>query len=516
MGRRFNSSLVAKVGRLSSSKNALHELTQQDLVFPDHATQTQAYRFKHALLQDAIYSSLLTSDQRVLHSAIADGLETLYQNRESEIAEELARHYSVAEDTDKASKWAALAGEKALGLFAHDEAIFWFKQALDLLSTEKRTDRKLLGRTLVNQMEAYCWEIDYPTMAILAEEYLPKIQAAGDAQHISRTFTWLGDAYINTGRFSDALNVADKALQIATELENLECTGYALSMHLWLHAVTGDVGDADYVERESTKLLDIADKTGDLYLETLTYYSLALDLAQRGYLEKARVWTAKSITMGEQTEYSPAQVWALCVHAFIEVNDKNFETAELDAHEAIRLAQSKYDHLMARMTLASVLISRGNTEAGMKMLNDIKHERKERNLSQIGYMYWPDIVYGAGLISTGQLEKGAEYLEATRQRFLDLGNPRAAALAALTLGEAFLKAETINQNEVVRPLQEAVRLGEATAMNGVVAQALVALSLLSTASQEANDYLTRARELITPLESSVLEERLSEALNHQG
>ena len=515
MGRSFNESLVAKVCGLMSADDALGELVQQDLIFRDQGIQINTYRFKHALLQDTVYGSLLSTDQRALHGAIADSLEALYQNRESEIAEELARHYILAKDADKASKWAALAGEKALGLFAHGEAISWFKQVLELLSNEHQANRKLLGPTLVNQMEAYCWEIDYPTMAVLAEEHLPKIQAAGDAHHISRTYTWLGDAYINTGRFVDALNVSKKALKIATEIGDIECTGYALSMHLWLHAVTGSVGDTDYVERESERMLDIAEKVDDLYLKTLAYYSLALDFAQRGYLDRARQWITKSIALGEQSEYSPAQVWALCVHAFVEINDKNFESAELDAHEAIRLAQSKYDHLMAKVTLASVLISRGNTDVGIKMMKEVSRERKQRNISQIGYLYWPEVVYGAGLMSTGQFQVGVEYLEEAHQRFIELGNPRAAALAALTLGEAYLEGKQTNPNEAVRALQEADRLGEETAMNGVVARALIGLAMLSAEPEDTSDYIARAQNLITSLKSPALEQRLSEALNRQ-
>ena len=102
----------------------------------------------------------------------------------------------------------------------------WFKQALELLltETETETDQNLLGRTLVNQMEAHCWEIDYPGMTVLAEQHLPKIEAAGDAQHISRIFTWLGDAYINTGRFVDALTVTKNALQLGETIDDLECS----------------------------------------------------------------------------------------------------------------------------------------------------------------------------------------------------------------------------------------------------------------------------------------------------
>ena len=121
--------------------------------------------------------------------------------------------------------------------------------------------------------------------------------------------------------------------------------------------------------------------------------------------------------------------------------DENYETAELDAREAVRLAQSKYDQLMAKMTLGSVLIVGGGIEEGVKILKDTKQERKRRGLSQIGFMYWPDIAYGTGLISLDQFDAGFEHLETTYQRFLELGNWRAASLAALTLGEAYLQSE---------------------------------------------------------------------------
>jgi len=517
MGRSFNDKLSAEVCGLASSDEALQELVGQDLVFPDRAVKPHGYRFKHALLQDTVYGSLLSSDRKALHQSIADGLNALYSERESEIAEELARHYTIAKDVKMASRWSELAGEKALGLFSHGDAVSWFRQSLDLQLSAKDTDQNLLGLTLTNQMEAHCWEIDYPGMTEIAEQHLPKIEAAGNEQHLSRIFTWLGDAYINTGRFVDALNALKNALKLAEEMGDLECTGYAMSMHLWVHSLTADVGDFDYVERESGPILEIAEKLDDLYLKMLIYYSLALDYVQRGYLVKAREWTSKSIDMGQQTDYSPAQVWALCIQAYAEVCEENHETAELDAREAVRLAQSKYDHLMARMTLGSVLITGGGIEEGVKILENTRQERKRRGLSQIGFMYWPDIVYGTGLISSGQFDAGVEYLDTTYRHFLELGNRRAAGLAALTLGEAWLQSDIspADRSTAAHSLREAVRLGEDSAMDGVVARALLGLSTLSIPHDDSRDYIARAQTLITALGSPALEQRLSDVVNRQ-
>jgi hypothetical protein len=221
--------------------------------------------------------------------------------------------------------------------------------------------------------------------------------------------------------------------------------------------------------------------------------------------------------MGQQTDYSPAQVWALCIQAYAEVCDENYETAELDAREAARLAQSKYDHLMARMTLASVLIAGGGIEEGVKILEDTRQERKRRGLSQIGFMYWPDIVYGTGLISSDQFDAGVEHLETICQHFLELGNRRAAGLAALALGEACLHSDRspADRSTAAQSLQEAVRLGEDSAMDGVVARALLGLATLSKAHDDIRDYLARAQTLIATLGSPALEQRLSNLVNRQ-
>ena len=65
MGRNFNDTLAAKVSGLISPDEALQELVGQDLVLLDRAVQPHGYRFKHALLHDAVYSSLLSSDAEI-------------------------------------------------------------------------------------------------------------------------------------------------------------------------------------------------------------------------------------------------------------------------------------------------------------------------------------------------------------------------------------------------------------------------------------------------------------------
>jgi len=507
MGRNFNDSLAADVSGTAPQREIIQELINRGLVFQENIIQPYTYRFKHALLHDAVYGSLLKSDRIRIHKAIADGLATLYQGREPEIVEELARHYLEAKENDAAATWAALAGDKALGLFACETATSWFEQSLEILTSETNSNQELLGRTLINQMEAHCWEMDFPSLIALAEQYLPQIKAAGNFQHISRTYTWLADAYINTGRFSEALSVADKALVMGEELNNLECTGYALSMRLWLHALTGGVGEIDYVQRECERLHGIAEELDDLYLETQANYSRALDLIHRGYYSLAQEWISKSLAMGERTDYSPALVWSLCLRAYISIFEETVETAELDAREAMRFAQSQYDQFMAKMTLASALISNGKTCEGLKMMEQINAERKSRNLSQTAFMYWPDIVNTSGLFSKSQFRAGISHLEERCSLFLNLGNRRAAAIASLKLANAYLGSndDTGSAEAANYWLQQANNLGEDSRMNEIIAQVLIRLASLSKATSDKKRYISRARTIAKEISSSRIE-----------
>ena len=91
------------------------------------------YLFRHALVQDVAYSSLLKQDRRALHKRAAESLLTLYPERQRELAGVIAMHFDQAGDIARASEQYAIAGEHALERFAQREAVNFFKRATELL-----------------------------------------------------------------------------------------------------------------------------------------------------------------------------------------------------------------------------------------------------------------------------------------------------------------------------------------------------------------------------------------------
>ena len=80
------------------------------------------YAFKHALVRDALYQSLLTEPRTALHLKIAEEIERRSGNRLTEVAEVLAHHYSQTDRTGKAFAYLSMAGSKSLSVYSLDEA----------------------------------------------------------------------------------------------------------------------------------------------------------------------------------------------------------------------------------------------------------------------------------------------------------------------------------------------------------------------------------------------------------
>jgi predicted ATPase len=91
------------------------------------------YLFRHALVQDAAYESLLKQERRALHRTVGEALEQLYPDRRGELAAVLAMHFEHAGDSERAVRYAMEAAQFALDRNAIVEAFGLYKRAGALL-----------------------------------------------------------------------------------------------------------------------------------------------------------------------------------------------------------------------------------------------------------------------------------------------------------------------------------------------------------------------------------------------
>jgi class 3 adenylate cyclase/predicted ATPase len=135
IGREFPYRLLAAVAPLSTSAldSALSQLAAADLIHARGQPPDCAYVFKHALIQDAAYGSLLRSRRQQLHSDIADALSVQFRQIVETQPELMAHHLEQAKRPKQAIDYLRKAGQVAIERSAHAEAIGHLMHALDLL-----------------------------------------------------------------------------------------------------------------------------------------------------------------------------------------------------------------------------------------------------------------------------------------------------------------------------------------------------------------------------------------------
>jgi len=135
IGREFPHRLLAAVSPLGDNElhGALGQLVDAELVFRRGSGTDTRYIFKHALVQDAAYESLLRSKRQELHQRIAKVLEKQFPNVVETEPEILAHHYTEAGQIDASVTYWRRAGQRAVERSANVEAIIHLGKALQLV-----------------------------------------------------------------------------------------------------------------------------------------------------------------------------------------------------------------------------------------------------------------------------------------------------------------------------------------------------------------------------------------------
>lgn len=137
IGREFSHTLLAAIVRKPEAElqSAIDRLIAAGLVFGQGVPPQATYLFKHALVQDAAYGTLLREPRRALHARIAETLETQFVEIAENQPELLARHCTEAGLIEKGALLWGKAGQRSLTRSALVEAIAQFTRALNQLSS---------------------------------------------------------------------------------------------------------------------------------------------------------------------------------------------------------------------------------------------------------------------------------------------------------------------------------------------------------------------------------------------
>jgi class 3 adenylate cyclase/tetratricopeptide (TPR) repeat protein len=238
IGREFSHELLRLVSNVSERELqlALDNLVGADLL---HAGRSEAEKrdiFKHALVQDAAYNTLLRSRRRELHQRIAEILEKRFPETAKTEPELLAHHYTEAGIAAQAVRYWRRAGRRAIERSANVEAIAQLRKGLELIKALPLTSERLMEEVRVQialtvpliATRGYT----APEVEKASSRALELCQQLEDAPQLFAVLGNLQSVYFNRGELEIALQLARQMLRLAE-------TRRDATLLLWAHYTLG-------------------------------------------------------------------------------------------------------------------------------------------------------------------------------------------------------------------------------------------------------------------------------------
>jgi len=305
---------------------AVEEAVAARVVIEVSATR---FRFAHALMRATLYESLTATRKVTLHRKAAQAIETIHKSALDDYLPALAHHWARASapaaDTARAIDYATRAGDRALAQLAHDEAVTYYRQALELLQVagdsargqhidllialgeaQRRAGDTAHRETLLeaSRLAAERGDADALARAVLAntrgtlpsmageidDERVAALEAAldavedGDTPTRARLLAALASEITYTGVWERRVRLADEALAIARRCGD-DATLALVLLHRFFTVYFPDILDELLADTE--ELLALSERLDDPVIRAQALWLRGRILAQAGDMEEA-------------------------------------------------------------------------------------------------------------------------------------------------------------------------------------------------------------------------------------
>jgi DNA-binding response OmpR family regulator/predicted ATPase/class 3 adenylate cyclase len=384
LGREFTYELLAAVADRSEAelRDALERLTDAGLLFRRGTPPEASYLFKHALVQDAAYGTLLRSKRQALHGRTVMALEDGFPEVVAQQPEILARHCSQAGLIERAVAYWSKAGAQSAARSAMAEAVVQLRKGLELLAS------------LPESRERWCQELELQSglgRALLASRGPGSIEA-GEAYARARAICErLGDIsalvpvlsgqsiyHFGRGELAAAREIADSLLRLGHEQSDA-------ASQMVGHRITGiclhQAGRFGMAQDQLVRVLELYDPDAhrsmlsvaafDPRAAALSYTSNGLLI--RGFPDQALAWSEQALSWSRQLRNPHSVVYALffaeVLHRLLRAEQKALTLLE----EAIAVSiEQGFSYFLARANIVRgyVVALRGEPTAGLALARE--------------------------------------------------------------------------------------------------------------------------------------------------
>ncbi|MEZ4517464.1 MAG: tetratricopeptide repeat protein [Chloroflexota bacterium] len=364
------------------------------------------YAFRHSLLRDVAYETVLLAARRTYHARVAHWLETNAGERLGEYLDLVAEHYLLGGENGRAADYLEQAATQALNAGAYQSARNTYEHVLTLRQDIADTTESVCN-AYVRLGEA-CWQLgDYPASESALDRGLELARQIGDQRAEANALYYLSKTAASLGDFEQAQTRLDEALPPArvTGGEDLARVLYGLGSTAWrtgdmdaarthtlecleiaqaqgygsleimalnvLGLVAGSQSDEETELANYKKCLELARKIGDLFREAIALANLGVMAILRDDDEEALGLLEAAVDIFRELGRQESVALNLANLATVHLKLGNLDEAKRYARETLRLAQqlgATPRILGALLAWAEILIAEGRMPEALAII----------------------------------------------------------------------------------------------------------------------------------------------------
>ena len=436
IGRRFDPQLLAAVARETDDVDArLAAMQPHDLLHMEG--NSCEYSFKHALVRDALYQSLLAEPRKTLHLKIAEEIERRSDNRLTEVAEVLAHHYCQTYRSGKAFTYLSMAGAKNLSVYSLDEASAHFTAAIALLdndpnyASDDQVADFLISYSLLLNLNAQVERLVH-----VIPRYLQRIDRLGDDPRVILIRHHFICALYWNSRYRDMPAMQQETSAIARRLGDTRSMAYSLASEICVSTVVMPKTLEEF-EKLKEAAIKAVSGTADPYIQGWTRFAIGWEELHRGRLNEARTSARDLMQVGRQLNDPRSIGLGLSLLTWIALGSDAYAEALEYSEQALAVVVAPQDQLNASNPKGCALVLLRRIEEGQKLLNE------NRGVCVgIGYLNAVAAIDGftaIGEILKGNIAYGIKLLKGATLQREEEGYPDLADWYRIYLAEVYLQ-----------------------------------------------------------------------------
>jgi predicted ATPase/class 3 adenylate cyclase len=395
IGKNFGIPLLKEViggSSLEQLPRALDVLVERDFIQPLSSSSDGEYTFRHILMSDAIYSTILRKERSKMHGMVGAAIEKLYTDDLENQIELLANHYLWSANQEKAVFYLTRAGERAAARYANAQAQQHFEQALQILPKITHTLAQAL-RILAGLGDVLVLVGEYAAARKYYQNAWAAIQSEGSRRFAIESCNLqrkIGITFERQGEYDQATDYLVQAQQALESLDNPQPVEKAriLNDMGWINFRRGNLDQAEAQLNQAQALLV---KTKQYDVIASIYNRLGGIYYFEDKLDQASIYVRKSLALREEIGDIVAVARSYNNLGLLSWRKGDWESALTNFMRSVELHANLGDVegiMEVNSNLGLLQIDRGNIEQAKKHLEAALNTAQQSGLSYgIGVTY---------------------------------------------------------------------------------------------------------------------------------